>query len=123
DAAPFGGEPRPAGRGKGIVLLDPLSKKEEMEGLQRNIALEVSLFAQRSDMNEEIKRLGSHIQEFSNTLNKDGVMGKKLEFIAQEMLREINTIGNKSNDTDITYSVIALKEEVDKIKEQVQNIE
>jgi uncharacterized protein (TIGR00255 family) len=87
------------------------------------VANEVALFAQRSDITEEIHRLKSHIKEFNRTMSANGEAGKKLDFITQEMLREVNTIGTKANDSRITYDVIALKSNVDKIKEQVQNIE
>ena len=95
----------------------------ELNSLDRSIAVEVALFAQRSDINEEIKRLSSHISEFTSTLKRNNEVGKKLDFITQEMLREINTIGSKSTDTQVTYAVISLKSELEKIKEQVQNIE
>jgi uncharacterized protein (TIGR00255 family) len=98
-------------------------RKGELNSLERSIAMEVALFTQRSDINEEIKRLSSHIAEFASTLKKNNEVGKKLDFITQEMLREINTIGSKSTDTQVTYAVISLKSELEKIKEQVQNIE
>lgn len=95
----------------------------ELNSLERSIAVEVALFAQRSDINEELKRLSSHISEFKDTLKRNNEIGKKLDFITQEMLREVNTIGSKSTDAQVIYAVIALKGEVEKIKEQVQNIE
>ena len=98
-------------------------RKGELNSLERNIAMEVALFAQKADINEEIKRLSSHIEEFTATLKQNNEVGKKLDFITQEMLREINTIGSKSSDTSVTYAAIALKSELEKIKEQVQNIE
>lgn len=98
-------------------------RRGELNNLERSIAVEVALFAQKADINEEIKRLASHIDEFTATLKKNNEVGKKLDFITQEMLREINTIGSKSSDTSVTYAAIALKSELEKIKEQVQNIE
>jgi uncharacterized protein (TIGR00255 family) len=95
----------------------------ELNSLERSIAVEVALFTQRSDITEEIKRLASHVAEFTATLKRNNEVGKKLDFITQEMLREINTIGSKSTDTQVTYAAIALKSELEKIKEQVQNIE
>ena len=101
----------------------PKSRNNELNSLERSIAVEVALFAQKADINEEIKRLASHIEEFTTTLKQNNEVGKKLDFITQEMLREINTIGSKSSDTSVTYAAIALKSELEKIKEQVQNIE
>ena len=98
-------------------------RKGELNSLERSLAMEVALFAQKADINEEIKRLSSHIEEFTATLKQNNEVGKKLDFITQEMLREINTIGSKSSDTSVTYAAIALKSELEKIKEQVQNIE
>jgi len=98
-------------------------RKGELNSLERSIAMEVALFAQKADINEEVKRLASHIEEFTATLKQNNEVGKKLDFITQEMLREINTIGSKSSDTSVTYAAIALKSELEKIKEQVQNIE
>lgn len=100
-----------------------VNQKKQPVNLEQNIAMEIALFAQRADINEEIQRLKSHFDEFSATLNQKGETGKKLDFICQEMLREINTIGSKSIDTSITYGVISLKSELEKIKEQIQNIE
>jgi len=91
--------------------------------LEQSIAIEIAQFVQRADINEEVHRLESHVKEFSDSLKQDREMGKKLDFISQEILREINTIGSKSADSAITYSVIALKNEIEKIREQVQNIE
>ncbi len=102
---------------------EKISDKISLFDLERNLAFEIATFSQRADINEEIQRLKSHLKEVSATLDENQEIGKKLDFIAQEMLREINTIGSKSNDTQITYSVILLKSEIEKIKEQVQNIE
>lgn len=91
--------------------------------IRQGIANEVALFAQRADITEEIQRLKSHLDEFNRTIKQAGEIGKRLDFIAQEMLREVNTMGSKANDSRITYNVIALKGNVEKLKEQVQNIE
>ncbi|MBI4712351.1 MAG: DUF1732 domain-containing protein [Planctomycetes bacterium] len=91
--------------------------------IKPSIINEFVIFAQRSDITEEIHRLESHLTEFKNTINRNGEAGKKLDFVTQEMLREANTIGTKANDADITYDTIALKSEIEKLKEQVQNIE
>ncbi|MFH1226969.1 MAG: YicC/YloC family endoribonuclease [Planctomycetota bacterium] len=91
--------------------------------ISQGLANEVMLFAQRSDITEEIERLKSHIAEFERTMKLSSEAGKKLDFLAQEMLREVTTIGAKANNSKITYNVITLKGNVEKLKEQVQNIE
>lgn len=89
----------------------------------QDLAREVALFAERCDIAEEIARLRSHVKEFSGLLAQEGEVGRKLDFLAQEMLRESNTIGSKSNDAQVSQWAVALKTDVDRIKEQVQNIE
>lgn len=84
---------------------------------------EVAFFADKADINEEINRLQSHIQQFRKCLTADGPQGRKLDFISQEMNREINTMGSKSNDRILTNTVIAMKNELEKIKEQIRNVE
>ena len=84
---------------------------------------EIALFVDRSDISEEIVRLGSHIDQFRAALRADESTGRKLEFIAQEMGREINTIGSKANDTQISGHVVEMKTCLERIREQVQNVE
>jgi len=84
---------------------------------------EVALFADRSDITEEQVRLDSHLQQAGSLLKTGGVVGRSLEFLIQEMGREINTIGSKANDGQITRQVIAFKAELERIREQIQNIE
>lgn len=84
---------------------------------------EVALFADRSDIDEEITRLESHCKQFLNNLKGNEPVGRKLDFILQEMNREANTIGSKANDLLISQKVVELKAELEKMKEQVQNIE
>lgn len=91
----------------------------EAEGLMR----EVAIFAERCDISEEISRLGSHIDQFAELCQGDGQAGRKLDFIAQELLREVNTIGAKANDAAIARSVLDMKALIDRMKEQVQNAE
>lgn len=86
------------------------------------IITEAVIFADKSNITEEIVRLFSHIQQFKNTLNKESV-GRKLDFIVQEMNREANTIGSKANHYSISTGVVEIKSELEKIREQVQNIE
>ncbi|MBU1045234.1 MAG: YicC family protein [Candidatus Omnitrophica bacterium] len=91
-------------------------KKERIEA-------EVALFAKSCDIAEEITRLKSHLANFKSSLKSAGEVGKVLDFIAQEIQREINTIGAKSSDFRIAKEVIKVKGEVEKIREQVQNVE
>ena len=87
------------------------------------IAAEAALFAERSDIAEELLRMESHLGQFADCLEQDEAIGRKLDFLAQEIHREITTIGSKTNDVEIGRLVIEVKSEVEKIREQVQNIE
>lgn len=84
---------------------------------------EVAVFAEKADINEELTRLSSHIQQFSLTLIQAEPIGRKLDFVLQEMNREVNTIGSKANNSNIAKRVVEMKSLLEKIKEQVQNIE
>lgn len=103
---------------KNIQELIDLSKVDE-----DRLSNEIVYYADKQDINEEIIRLESHIDQFREIVNKDESVGKKLDFITQEMLRESNTIGSKSSKIDITNIVIDMKTVIEKIKEQVQNVE
>ncbi len=96
-------------------------KNQEID--QARLAQEVVIYADKCSVEEEITRLNSHILQFKNLLNSDEAVGKKLDFIVQEMNRETNTIGSKANNLDITNIVIDLKTEIENIREQIQNIE
>ena len=87
------------------------------------IEMEVALFAKNSDITEELTRLNNHIANFTRTIGKNGEVGKKLDFIAQELHREANTIGSKSSGLNISRGVIEMKTEIEKIREQLKNIE
>ena len=87
------------------------------------IAAEVILFADKICTDEEVVRLKSHIQHMRNTLEEKEGIGRKLDFIAQEMNREANTILSKANDLEVSNHAITLKTEIEKIREQIQNIE
>jgi len=91
----------------------------EADGLLR----EVAVFAERCDISEEINRLTSHLDQFVEVCNRDEQVGRTLDFLAQEMLREANTIGSKSNDAAIARNVVEIKGLIDRLKEQVQNVE
>ena len=90
---------------------------------ESKIYQEIALLAEKGDITEEVTRLHSHVIQFLTTVKQENIIGRKLEFILQEMLRETNTIGSKSNDTYISQWVVTLKTEMEKIKEQIQNIE
>lgn len=84
---------------------------------------EIALFADRSDVSEELTRLESHLAQFAHHLRKNEPVGRTLEFITQEIFRELNTLGAKSNDAAISQHVVACKAELEKIREQIQNLE
>jgi len=100
-----------------------LLKDSPVEMARENLLGEVSLFAERSDINEEIARLQSHLAQFEDLLASDQPAGRKLEFVAQEMLREANTMGAKSGHPEIGRQVVEVKASIDRIKEQVMNAE
>jgi len=88
-----------------------------------DVLKEAAILAERSDISEEIARMDSHLQQFGATLNSGGPVGRKLEFIVQEMFRESNTMGAKAPNSGLNQSVVEMKAEVDRLKEQVLNIE
>lgn len=90
---------------------------------ENRIGIEIVLFADKSSICEEVTRLKSHIESFKNMLKSEGPIGKKIDFLIQEMNRETNTIGSKANSIGITNYVIEMKNEIENIREQVQNIE
>ena len=96
-------------------------KDQEIE--QSRLAQEVVIYADKCSIQEEVIRLNSHISQFKTLLNSDEAIGKKLDFIIQEMNRETNTVGSKANNLKITNGVIDMKTEIENIREQVQNIE
>lgn len=90
---------------------------------ESRVAMEIALFADKSSIDEEIVRLKSHIVQFQKNLDANGPVGRKLDFILQEMNREANTIASKSTNLNITRSILDIKNEVEKIREQIQNVE
>lgn len=107
---------------------DKLKKRiaELLDGValdETRIAMEVAVFADKCDINEEISRLTSHIDQFLAALESNEPQGRRLDFVAQEMNREINTMGSKANDIELTKLVIEMKNELEKIKEQIRNVE
>ena len=84
---------------------------------------EIALFADRCDISEELTRLRSHLEQFSHLLKSEAEIGRKAEFILQEVGREVNTIGSKANDLTISRAVIELKNELERVREQMANVE
>lgn len=108
-----------------VVKLEERIKQilKDKEIDQSRLAQEVVIYADKCSIQEEVTRLNSHISQFKMLLNSNEAIGKKLDFIIQEMNRETNTIGSKANNLEITNDVIDLKTEIENIREQVQNIE
>lgn len=90
---------------------------------ENRLAQEVAIYADKCSITEEIVRFNSHIAQLKKTVDKDDSIGRKIDFLIQEMNRETNTIGSKSSDINITNLVVELKSELEKIREQIQNIE
>ena len=90
---------------------------------EKDVLREVALFADRCDINEEITRLRSHLAQFDEFLNGEKSLGRKLEFVSQEMFREINTIGSKANNVGIAHCVVEMKAAIERIREVLQNVE
>ena len=88
-----------------------------------DLVREVSLYVDRSDISEEVVRLRSHLQQFADEVESPEGSGRKLEFIAQEMGREVNTIGSKANDAEISRLAVVVKSALERIREQIQNVE
>ena len=95
----------------------------DMEIDESRLMQEIAIMAEKSDIMEEIVRLRSHIDQFNDMLQSDQAVGRKVDFLIQEMGREVNTIGSKSGDAEISRHVIEIKSELARIREQVQNIE
>lgn len=105
-------------------LLNRVNELKANEIMDENrLGQEVVLFADKSSICEEITRLKSHVKSLNDMLNFEGAVGKKMDFLLQEMNRETNTIGSKANCLDITKIVVEIKNEIENIREQVQNIE
>lgn len=95
----------------------------EIDLNDERVLREIALFADRCDVTEEITRLRSHLDQFSANLRAEGEIGRKAEFILQEIGREVNTIGSKANDVTIARAVIELKNELERVREQMANVE
>lgn len=113
-----------------VVSKKAAQLKERLNGLLDNVqieearlAQEVALLADKVDVNEELVRLESHMQQFEHFLNLSEPVGRRLDFLMQEFLREINTMASKIADPAVTHLTVELKNEVEKMREQVQNLE
>ncbi len=101
--------------------LDKLSGMVDVDPVR--LAQETAILAEKSDVTEEIVRLRSHIDQFRNFLNASDSVGRRLDFLMQEFLREVNTIASKVNNHEVAHLTVEMKNEVEKLREQVQNIE
>jgi uncharacterized protein (TIGR00255 family) len=101
------------------LLLRDAKLELEKDALLRDVAV----YADRCDIGEEIARLASHLDQFTKLCDSPELAGRKLDFLTQEMLRETNTIGSKSNNAAIARNVVEIKGSIDRLKEQVQNVE
>src|SRR5690606_19766315 len=93
------------------------------EQIDDRLLAEVALFAERIDISEELDRLASHFKQLEETLEQSSSIGRKLDFLMQEILREVNTIGSKNQSTKSAIAVVEAKTIIEKMREQVQNIE
>ena len=119
-----------AGRAPGVVEDYRQRLREQAEKLlpgqevpEDRLLMEVVIFGEKSSISEELVRLKSHARAFHEALGTEGAVGRKLDFILQEINREVNTISAKANDYEISRRVVEIKSQVEKIREQVQNIE
>lgn len=103
--------------------LNKLLAEYEVKITAADIVREVGVFAERSDIAEEIVRLKSHLEQFDSIMRTEDSCGRKLEFVTQEMFRETNTMGSKANDAEISRHVIEIKSAIERMREMIQNIE
>jgi uncharacterized protein (TIGR00255 family) len=96
---------------------------QEVSVDEARLAQEVAFFAERSNITEELVRLRSHLDQFRAYLNGEGALGRRLDFLIQEMHREVNTLSSKASDSQVSARVVEMKAELEKLREQVQNVE
>jgi uncharacterized protein (TIGR00255 family) len=117
---------------KSPVVVEEYKKKltDKIENLaselkldESRLAQEVAIFASRCDITEEIVRMRSHLAQFTNYLSMDDSIGRRLDFLTQEINREVNTIASKSSDSSISANAVEMKSELEKLREQIQNVE
>lgn len=104
-------------------LINRMKEIVDSNLIDERIQAEVAIYADRVDISEELDRLESHFQQLTETLNEDTSIGRKLDFLMQECLREINTIGSKNQSSDASFAVVQAKTILEKMREQIQNIE
>jgi uncharacterized protein (TIGR00255 family) len=95
----------------------------DIEMDENRLLQEVAIFAEKCDITEEIVRTGSHLKQFHNYMSMNDAVGRRLDFLIQEIHREINTIGAKASDSSISAGVVEVKAELEKLREQIQNVE
>jgi uncharacterized protein (TIGR00255 family) len=103
--------------------VEELTSQAKIRLDEETLAREVAIFAERSDIAEELSRLGMHVAEFRKLCENEDAVGRKLDFMSQEMLREANTIASKGSDAEIARAVVDIKTAIDRIKEQAANVE
>jgi len=103
--------------------VNELLEGKKLSVARTDLARELAIFAERSDIREELDRMVSHLKQFASLLDGDAPVGRRLEFLVQEMLRETNTMGAKVADVELAKTVLDAKVEVDRLKEQVMNVE
>lgn len=103
--------------------LEEILAAHDMQIEPGDVAREVGLYADRCDITEEITRLHSHLDQFATVMKAEDSQGRKLEFLSQEMFREVNTIGSKANNVEIAHCVVEMKAAVEKMREILQNVE
>jgi uncharacterized protein (TIGR00255 family) len=119
-----------AARAPEVVKVAEARLKERLAALlgdatvpQEIVAREIAVMADKSDVAEEVARLASHVKQWRESLAEGGAIGRRLDFLSQEMVRETNTIGSKSQDSDIARAVVEMKVAIERLKEQAANIE
>ena len=106
-----------------VKLIDRIKEIGVLEEIDDRLLAEVAIFAEKIDISEELDRLASHFKQLESTLEESESIGRKLDFLMQEMHREINTIGSKNQNSEISVAVVQSKTILEKMREQVQNIE
>jgi uncharacterized protein (TIGR00255 family) len=106
-----------------VMRVNELISRAELKVSEGDLIKEVAVFAERADISEEIARLRAHLEAFEQSCKQGEHAGRKLDFITQEMLREANTIGSKANDATVARHIVEIKGAIDRLKEQVQNVE
>ncbi|HZK82354.1 MAG TPA: DUF1732 domain-containing protein, partial [Humisphaera sp.] len=106
-----------------LLRINQIISGAELKVNAGDVVKEVAVFAERADIAEEIQRLTTHLDAFEQSCRSGEHAGRKLDFISQEMLREANTIASKANDAQIARHIVEIKGAIDRVKEQVQNVE